>query len=158
MTTTHRWSRILHIIIYSLINIIYRNTNSVHGCLKQLVLSMLLHLRRTQNSLPVEVHATAWWQENADRLFVGDDQKVQMWDLTRRQIHQVIGDDLERWGQITCVHWLTTFSDYGDTLCFGTGRGLVLIYQWMKEAVCGYAKWISGSSTYHETGPVQRAF
>ncbi|KIM35109.1 hypothetical protein M413DRAFT_14714 [Hebeloma cylindrosporum] len=61
----------------------------------------------------------------------GDDQKVRVWDISCKQIYQVIGDDLERWGQITCVLWLTTTS---DTICFGTARGLVLIYQRTKEA------------------------
>jgi hypothetical protein len=56
-----------------------------------------------------------------------------VWDITRQRIYQVIEDDLERWGQITCILWLPGISDYGDTLCFGTGRGLVLIYQQTTE-------------------------
>ncbi|KDR76616.1 hypothetical protein GALMADRAFT_139529 [Galerina marginata CBS 339.88] len=53
----------------------------------------------------------------------GDDEKVRIWDVATKQIHQVIEDDLERWGQITCTQWLTGFTDNGNTLCFGTGRG-----------------------------------
>ncbi|KDR65035.1 hypothetical protein GALMADRAFT_149048 [Galerina marginata CBS 339.88] len=50
----------------------------------------------------------------------GDDEKLRVWDISRKQVHQVIGDDLERWGQITCILWLAGFSDHGDALCFGS--------------------------------------
>ncbi|KAF8801626.1 hypothetical protein BYT27DRAFT_7054761, partial [Phlegmacium glaucopus] len=50
----------------------------------------------------------------------GDDEKLRIWDITRKQIYQVIEDDLERWGQITCVQWLSGVSEHGNTLCFGT--------------------------------------
>lgn len=76
---------------------------------------------------------------NTDRLCLGDDEKLRLWDLTRKQVHQVIEDDLGRWGQITCAQWLAGVSEFGDTLCFGTGRGLLLIYQRTKEAVCRHA-------------------
>ena len=61
--------------------------------------------------------------------FIADDEKLRIWDVGCKQIYQVVGDELERWGQITCIQWLTGVSDHSITLCFGTGRGLVLIYQ-----------------------------
>jgi hypothetical protein len=33
------------------------------------------------------------------------------------------------------VKWLPSISNNGEVLCFGTGRGLVLIYHRLKEAV-----------------------
>jgi WD40 repeat protein len=71
---------------------------------------------------------------------VGDDEKLRIWDINAKRSHQVISDELERWGQVTCVKWLPGISNNGEVLCFGTGRGLVLIYHWLKEAVCIYNK------------------
>ena len=41
---------------------------------------------------------------------------------------------LKRWSQVTCVKWLPGISNNGEVLCFGTGRGLVLIYHQLKDA------------------------
>lgn len=49
---------IYNLINYSLTYIVYRNTDYMRVCLGRLVLSIPLHLRRTQNSLPVEVRVT----------------------------------------------------------------------------------------------------
>jgi len=69
---------------------------------------------------------------------VGDDEKLHIWDIDKKRSHQVISDELERWGQVTCVKWLPSISNSGEVLCFGTGRGLVLIYHQLKEAVSIY--------------------
>ena len=67
---------------------------------------------------------------------VGDDEKLHIWDINGERPHQVISDKLGRWGQVTCAKWLPSISNNGEVLCFGTGRGLVLIYQWLKGGVC----------------------
>lgn len=69
---------------------------------------------------------------------VGDDEKLHIWDIDGKKPYQVISDELERWGQVTCVKWLPGISNNGEVLCFGTGRGLVLIYHRLKETVCIY--------------------
>jgi hypothetical protein len=33
-----------------------------------------------------------------------------------------------KWGQMTCLKWLSTRQVTSATLCFGTGRGLMLVY------------------------------
>ncbi|KDR64841.1 hypothetical protein GALMADRAFT_149249 [Galerina marginata CBS 339.88] len=90
-----------------------------------------VHMRLSGSEGPINALAFA-----PDAKYIasgGDDEKLRVWDISRKQVHQVIGDDLERWGQITCILWLAGFSDHGDALCFGTGRGLVLIYQKTKD-------------------------
>jgi hypothetical protein len=67
--------------------------------------------------------------------FLADDEKVRIWDVERKKLYQTICDELERWGQITCIQWLHGFSENSLTICFGTGRGLFLIYQQAKDAV-----------------------
>ena len=52
-----------------------------------------------------------------------------------KKAYQVIGDELERWGQITCTQWLHGFSENCQVVSFGTGRGFFLIYQQEKEVV-----------------------
>ncbi|KAF8801037.1 hypothetical protein BYT27DRAFT_7014252, partial [Phlegmacium glaucopus] len=64
----------------------------------------------------------------------GDDEKLHIWDIDRKRPYQVISDELERWGQVTCAKWLPGISNNEEVLCFGTGRGLVLIYHRLKEA------------------------
>ena len=68
-------------------------------------------------------------------IFTGDDEKLRIWDVERRKAYQVIGDELERWGQVTCIQWLHGFSENCQVVSFGTGRGLFLIYQQAKEIV-----------------------
>jgi hypothetical protein len=43
--------------------------------------------------------------------FTGDDEKLRIWDVERKKCYQVIGDGLERWGQVTCIQWLHGFSE-----------------------------------------------
>lgn len=71
---------------------------------------------------------------------VGDDEKLHIWDIDGKRPYQIISDELERWGQITCMKWLPGISNNGEVICFGTGRGLVLIYHRLKEAVSIYNK------------------
>ncbi len=59
------------------------------------------------------------------------------------KIQQVIGDQLERWGQVTCVKWLSGTADSGSVLCFGTGRGLFLVYQ--RKEIVSEMKWLNSS-------------
>jgi hypothetical protein len=72
-------------------------------------------------------------------LRIADDEKVRIWDIERKKPYQVICDELERWGQITCIQWLYGFSENSLSICFGTGRGHFLIYQQGKDAV-GFAE------------------
>ena len=65
----------------------------------------------------------------------GDDEMLRIWNVKAKRIYQVISDHLGRWGQIICIKWL---SDNGTAICFGTGRGLVLIYQRTKDMVIQY--------------------
>ena len=67
--------------------------------------------------------------------FTGDNEKLCIWDVERKKAYQVIGDELERWGQVTCIQWLHGFSENCQVISFGTGQGLFLIYQQEKDAV-----------------------
>ena len=69
------------------------------------------------------------------RSISGDDEVLRIWDTEAKTIRQVLSDQLERWGQVTCVRWLSGNSDSGNVLTFATGRGLVLIYQCSKDSV-----------------------
>jgi hypothetical protein len=82
---------------------------------------------------------------------VGDDEKLHIWDIDRKRPYQVISDELERWGQVTCAKWLPGISNNEEVLCFGTGRGLVLIYHRLKEAVCIYNKIEAGKYIYSQS-------
>jgi len=67
---------------------------------------------------------------------LGDDEAVRIWILETYQCFQAIHDSGGKWGQITCVKWLPAeAAGAGDTLCFGTGRGLLLIYRQSKNVV-----------------------
>ena len=65
----------------------------------------------------------------------GDDEKLYLWDVDKKRVRQVFADEMARWGQITCMKWLSGVSDR-EALCFGTGRGLVLVYYYSTEVVC----------------------
>jgi hypothetical protein len=50
---------------------------------------------------------------------------------------QVIQDHGGRWGQITCMLWIASENGHPSAmLCFGTGRGRILIYRRLKTGVC----------------------
>jgi len=66
----------------------------------------------------------------------GDDEAVRIWDLSSKAKPHVLQDRLQRWGQITCLKWiLAGSSENGELICFGTGRGLIIIYQRSKDLV-----------------------
>ena len=64
-----------------------------------------------------------------------DDQALRIWNVRGRCHLQTLQDKSERWGQVTCLKWLSTTSPEGSILCFGTGRGIVLIYQGGRDLV-----------------------
>lgn len=64
---------------------------------------------------------------------LGDDQAVRIWSVKDQICRQTISDG-HRWGQITCLKWLTSEAP-AMTLCFGTGRGRVLIYRYGRTGV-----------------------
>lgn len=60
----------------------------------------------------------------------GDDETVRVWDIETLVNLQVIRDPDENWGQITCLNWLPGGAEQeGNALCFGTGRGHVIIFR-----------------------------
>ena len=66
----------------------------------------------------------------------GDDETLRIWDLNEKAKPHVIQDRLQRWGQVTCLKWISAgSSENGELICFGTGRGLVILYQWSKDLV-----------------------
>jgi WD40 repeat protein len=68
---------------------------------------------------------------------LGDDEVVRIWTLETYRCLQIICDSGERWGQITCVKWLSAGAGVAcETLCIGTGRGLILLYRQSKNGVC----------------------
>ena len=69
---------------------------------------------------------------------VGDDEVVRIWDIEGRHMHQELRDREDRWGQVTCFNWLLegiTDRGNGNIVAFGTGRGIVLVYQKAKDRV-----------------------
>ena len=56
--------------------------------------------------------------------------------MKTKKVQQLISDQLGRWGQITAIQWLADNPSTGAQLCFGTGRGFVLIYRQRKDEVC----------------------
>ena len=68
-------------------------------------------------------------------MMLGDDEVVRIWTLKTYRCLQTIRDSGEKWGQITCVKWLSA-GVAGETLCIGTGRGLILLYRESKDGVC----------------------
>jgi hypothetical protein len=53
------------------------------------------------------------------------------------------------------MKWLPGISNNGEVLCFGTGRGLVLIYDQLKEAVRIYKEIEEGKYTHTQTEKFQ---
>jgi WD40 repeat protein len=66
----------------------------------------------------------------------GDDEEVQIWDLQVFRPYQKLADRSRTWGQITCVKFLNVeLSSMGELLCFGTGRGYLLLYHRQRKTV-----------------------
>ena len=63
---------------------------------------------------------------------LGDDEKVLIWDVVTWKHKYLLEDSGHRWGQITCLSWLGSGGRQDNglaILCFGTARGLVVIYR-----------------------------
>ena len=116
---------------------INRSINSTLVCQEWLALLTGWPLHRMVNSLLVEVSNRCLINRIALIIceYTGDGEKLQLWDIDKKRVNQVIGNETARWGQITCVKWLSGISDNREALCFGTGRGLVLIYHYFKKVV-----------------------
>jgi hypothetical protein len=55
---------------------------------------------------------------------------VRIWEISTKKCLQILEDPGRRWGQITCLTWLTNWgNDDLKPIAFGTGRGLVVIYR-----------------------------
>ena len=70
-------------------------------------------------------------------IFAADDQALRIWDIREKRRLQTLQDKSERWGQVTCLKRLSINSSEGNILCFGTGRGLILVYQGGRDLVSG---------------------
>lgn len=66
----------------------------------------------------------------------GDDETVQVWDMRYLQSIQTFADRNRRWGQITCIKFIS-FDAISDWMCFGTGRGRFLVYRRLRKSVGG---------------------
>ena len=66
---------------------------------------------------------------------LADDQALRIWNVGGKCPLQTLQDKSERWGQVTCLKWLSISSPEGSVICFGTGRGLVLVYQGGRDFV-----------------------
>jgi hypothetical protein len=63
--------------------------------------------------------------------FLGDDEKVLIWDVAGRKRKHTLEDSGHRWGQITCLSWLENQQDNEllAVLAFGTARGYIVMYR-----------------------------
>ncbi|KDR76662.1 hypothetical protein GALMADRAFT_139563 [Galerina marginata CBS 339.88] len=61
----------------------------------------------------------------------GDDETVKIWDLVTYERRATLADKARKWGQITCLLWigLDNHISGSDLLCFGTGRGRMVLYK-----------------------------
>ncbi|KDR79751.1 hypothetical protein GALMADRAFT_136362 [Galerina marginata CBS 339.88] len=60
----------------------------------------------------------------------GDDEIVRIWEITTKKCLHILEDPGKRWGQITCLAWLSNLgTDDLKPIAFGTGRGLIVIYR-----------------------------
>ena len=66
----------------------------------------------------------------------GDDEVVRIWDLHVFRPYQTLADRSRTWGQITWIRFLNVeLNPTGELLCFGTGRGYLLLYHRQRKAV-----------------------
>jgi WD40 repeat protein len=70
-------------------------------------------------------------------LAAGDDETVRIWELSTKSCLQVLEDHGKRWGQITCLSWLSGHNDTSllNAIAFGTSRGLIVIYRRLRMEV-----------------------
>ncbi|PPQ97562.1 hypothetical protein CVT26_002347 [Gymnopilus dilepis] len=66
----------------------------------------------------------------------GDDEQVRIWDVPKCTLLQSLADEHRRWGQITCIKFVTIpgTTTSTDWLYFGTGRGFFLTYRSPRKA------------------------
>ncbi len=67
-----------------------------------------------------------------------DDQALRIWNVEGKCLLQTLQDRYDRWGQVTCLKWLAFNSSEGSVICFGTGRGFLLVYQGGVDLVSEY--------------------
>ena len=68
--------------------------------------------------------------------FLGDDEKVLIWDVAVRKRKHTLEDSGRRWGQITCLSWLENRQDNElAVLAFGTARGYIVLYRQSRNEV-----------------------
>ena len=79
-----------------------------------------------------------------------------IWDLANYKQTQVLSDAASNWGQITCILWIPL--ENGVTvhglLCFGTGRGRVVIYRRQRRRVgvtYTYQSWYADTWYFYRT-------
>ncbi|KAF5327760.1 hypothetical protein D9619_004080 [Psilocybe cf. subviscida] len=63
----------------------------------------------------------------------GDEEVVHIWDIEEQKNIETLSDRQGRWGQVTCVKWMGSPMD-AYSVCFGTGRGLLLVYTKDKDS------------------------
>ena len=67
-------------------------------------------------------------------IYSGDDEEVRIWEVTEFQHFQTLIDNNQRWGQITTIKFINR--DTGmEWICFGTGRGHLLVYHRGRKSV-----------------------
>lgn len=78
-------------------------------------------------------------------LAAGDNQTVRIWELSTKSCLQVLEDHGKRWGQITCLSWLSGHNDSSllNAIAFGTARGLIVIYRCLRMGVSSNLSWRS---------------
>ncbi|PPR03684.1 hypothetical protein CVT24_007690 [Panaeolus cyanescens] len=59
----------------------------------------------------------------------GDDEVVKIWNLQTYECVQTLADQESQWGQITTIRFVNAGAGHNVFLCFGTGRGRLIIYQ-----------------------------
>ncbi len=75
--------------------------------------------------------------------YVGDDEKVYVWDVAKKKRTQLLDDHAHRWGQITCLAWFDQIGHQEgvrNVLAFGSGRGLLVMYRQTRPEVCIFLK------------------
>ncbi|KAF9042033.1 WD40-repeat-containing domain protein [Panaeolus papilionaceus] len=59
----------------------------------------------------------------------GDDEVVKIWNLQTYECIQTLADQESQWGQITTICFVGAANGHNSYLCFGTGRGRLIVYQ-----------------------------
>lgn len=80
--------------------------------------------------LPV-VSPSSGLSTDRQKLLLGDDEIVFIWNVANKRRESTIEDPHRKWGQITSLFWLPVGGSEGHQerrLAIGTGRGLMIIY------------------------------